>query len=133
MVSKPRVFRPAHLSSRQEASRQYEQRRGSARVRGYTAQWDRAAHSFKCDHPLCLGCEAVGVLTPTDVVDHVEPHKGDVTLFWDVDNWQVGCAWHHDVVKKRLEAMWMRGEIETDQLRLDSAAAKRLTLLLMPR
>ena len=24
-------------------------------------------------------------------VDHIEPHKGDDTLFWDQDNWQPLC------------------------------------------
>ena len=65
------------------------------------------------------------------LVDHIEPHKGDMALFWDQDNWQSGCQWHHDVVKKRLEVMWMRGEIEARELRLDSATAARLTRLLL--
>jgi 5-methylcytosine-specific restriction protein A len=31
-----------------------------------------------------------------EVVDHIKPHKGDMTLFWDENNWQSLCKMHHD-------------------------------------
>ena len=31
------------------------------------------------------------------VVDHIIPHKRDMTLFWDPDNRQSLCKHHHDV------------------------------------
>ncbi len=77
-------------------------------------------------HPLCCGCQAEGRVEPTTVVDHVIPHKGDMVLFWLVTNWQASCRWHHDVIKQKLEAMWLRGEIESADLRLDGAVARRL-------
>lgn len=66
-----------------------------------------------------------------DVVDHIVPHKGDQSLFWNERNWQSCCAWHHDVVKQKLEALRLKGEINIDDLRLDSEVAKRLTRELM--
>jgi 5-methylcytosine-specific restriction protein A len=30
------------------------------------------------------------------VVDHIKPHRGDQTLFWDRSNWQALCKQHHD-------------------------------------
>ena len=55
-------------------------------------------------------CRQTGVqLTETPnlphsaVVDHIEPHKGSLPLFWDPDNLQaVAKAWH-DADKQRLE------------------------------
>ena len=38
------------------------------------------------------------------MVDHVVPHRGDMTLFWDVANWQSLCATHHNATKKRQES-----------------------------
>lgn len=132
MPKKPPTFRPAHLGSVEASRSDYEQRRGSARRRGYDARWERASAQHKADFPLCAGCLAVGRYTATAVTDHVVPHRGDPTLFWDRDNWQSACAWHHDVVKARLEHMVDRGEMERPALRLDSADARRLTLLLAP-
>lgn len=132
MARKPRTFRPAHMPSVEQSKRDYERRRGSARQRGYTVAWDRASLAFKHDNPLCLGCRAVGVLRATEVVDHVEPHRGDLVLFWQRDMWQPACAWHHDVVKARLEVLFDKGEIGVDELWLDSPTACSLTRLLTP-
>ena len=65
-------------------------------------------------------------MVAADLVDHVEPHKGDTIKFWDTSKWQSSCRWHHDVVKQRLELMWARGEITVMDLWLDSPVALRL-------
>lgn len=102
-------------------------RRANARRRGYDARWERAAASFKDDHPLCVGCLATGQYSCAEAVDHIVPHKGDDRLFWDQGNWQPACIWHHNVIKQQLEIMWSSGVIAADQLRLDSPTAIRLT------
>ena len=33
---------------------------------------------------------------PATVVDHIIPHKGDMDIFWDEDNWQPLCKRCHD-------------------------------------
>jgi 5-methylcytosine-specific restriction protein A len=34
--------------------------------------------------------------TPADLVDHVVPHRGDPSLFWDeLNNWQSLCSSCH--------------------------------------
>lgn len=75
---------------------------------------------------------AVGRLAAVEVTDHIVPHRGDQTLFWDEANWQSSCAWHHDVVKSRLERDFEAGRLPRDALRLDSAAAQALTRQLAP-
>lgn len=37
------------------------------------------------------------------VVDHIEPHKGNLVLFWDANNLQALCKKCHDTHKQRLE------------------------------
>ena len=44
-----------------------------------------------------------GVIKEAAVVDHITPHKGDMKLFWDSDNWQSLCKQCHDSEKQRLE------------------------------
>lgn len=49
-------------------------------------------------NPLCVHCEEEGLINPAEVVDHIKPHKGDTTLFWDSENnWQPLCKRHHDI------------------------------------
>jgi hypothetical protein len=61
------------------------------------------------------------------VVDHVKPHRGDEGLFWNHENWQASCSWHHVQVKQALEAMFDRGSISAEALRLDSLEAMKLS------
>lgn len=82
---------------------------------------------WKREHPLCLGCKAVGRITATAVTDHTVPHKGDHALLVDEANWQPACRPHHDIVKQRLEALFKAGSIGRSDLRLDSAKAIELT------
>lgn len=133
MASKPKSFRPSHLGTVQQAQRDYEARRGSARERGYTARWDRTAADYKRDNPLCIGCEAVDRVELASVVDHIMPHRGNEDLFWDPANWQPCCARHHDIVKQYLERQFDQGLLSGADLRLTSQAAKAATLRLLPR
>jgi 5-methylcytosine-specific restriction endonuclease McrA len=75
----------------------------SSAERGYGVHWQRARHRFLLNHPLCVMCTANGHTTPADVVDHIQPHRGDRALFWDETNWQALCKMHHDSDKARLE------------------------------
>lgn len=128
MPVRPPTFRPRGRRSHREAKAEADTRRGSARERGYDTRWDREALSFKRDHPLCLGCQAVGRIVATEVVDHVEPHKGDMVKFWNKAMWQSACRWHHDVIKQQLERLYEQGKATLADLWLDSEKAKELTL-----
>ena len=70
--------------------------RGSAAQRGYGAQWQKARLLFLASNPLCVHCDREGRVTAANVVDHVIPHRGNETLFWDEGNWQALCKTHHD-------------------------------------
>ena len=67
-----------------------EAARPSARVRGYGRRWIEARRDFLASHPVCTGCGA-----PASVVDHVQPHRGDQSLFWSRSNWAALCAACH--------------------------------------
>jgi len=104
-----------------------DKRRSSAASRGYDQRWSAEAAEFKRTHPWCLGCAAIGIRTKTDVVDHIEPHRGNRAKFLDPNNRQPACNWHHNAIKPILEADWERGTIQVRALRLDSPEAIRLT------
>jgi len=103
------------------------ERQTNARQQGYTPQWDKVSKLYRAQHPLCLGCEAIGDITPAQCVDHVIPHRGNAALMWDMGNLQPLCRWHHDMIKQQLEIMHMRGEITDHDLRIDSPIAVRIS------
>lgn len=70
--------------------RSAERNRGNANHRGYNRKWRRAAAAWLAAKPLC-GCGRMAT-----VVDHIVPHRGDMDLFWDSDNWQTMCKGCHD-------------------------------------
>lgn len=89
--------------NRLETKRQADDRRGSARQRGYDTKWEKARAAFLAEHPLCRTCEKAGKVTAATVVDHIKPHRGDPVLFWASNNWQPLCKRHHDREKQREE------------------------------
>ena len=62
----------------------------------YGERWRRARKAFLAKHPVCVQCEREGKLAAASVVDHIRPHRGDLALFWDINNWQALCKQHHD-------------------------------------
>lgn len=72
--------------------------------RGYDYKWQKAREQYLRDNPLCVYCARQGCTAAASVVDHVVPHRGDMTLFWDQGNWQSLCKPCHDSVKQAEEA-----------------------------
>lgn len=118
----PPVFRPPWMPPRSVVSREADQRRGSARARGYDARWEKARLGYLSRHPLCVCCQAHGVVAAAELVDHIVPHKGDRALFWDRGNWQALCAWCHNHVKGVIEARWVTGGVAAAALDLSRKA-----------
>lgn len=75
----------------------------TAAQRGYDYRWQKYRAGFLRANPLCVMCHKEGRVTVATVVDHIQPHKGDMELFWDVDNHQALCTYHHSSVKQRIE------------------------------
>jgi 5-methylcytosine-specific restriction protein A len=82
--------------------------RGTSTERGYNARWRKARATYLQRHPLCVVCMEQHTVTPATVVDHVIPHQGDSTRFWDTMNWQGLCKQHHDSKTAR-ESAFGRG------------------------
>lgn len=83
-----------------------QERRPSARQRGYTSKWEKARKAYLAEHPLCETCRRAGRITAATVVDHITPHRGDYKMFWDRKNWQPLCdaaPWRCHSSKKQSE------------------------------
>jgi len=51
-----------------------------------SGRWKNARKKFMARYPTCVDCGR-----PGRQVDHKIPHRGNLTLFWDVRNWETRC------------------------------------------
>lgn len=70
--------------------------RASSTDRGYGHRWRKERAVFLAQYPLCVMCKDLGKAKAATVVDHIVPHKGNYSRFWDVGNWQALCSECHN-------------------------------------
>lgn len=68
-----------------------------------TKEWYRLRWNQLQVEPLCRRCASQGRVVAANIADHVKPHRGDVTLFFDATNLQSLCKLCHDSAKQREE------------------------------
>ncbi len=68
-----------------------------------TARWQRVRRAQLSREPLCRLHRQLGMVVVATVADHVLPHRGDETLFWDETNLQSLCADCHSRHKQAQE------------------------------
>lgn len=108
--------------SAEQADRAAHRTRDARRRAGAAAEWYRRARKWyqsrrwarrRREHltrePLCRQCKARGVIRAAGAVDHILPHRGDETLFWDPANWQSLCIACHNA-KSAAEQAEQAGE-----------------------
>lgn len=78
--------------------------------RGYDYEWQCYRRDYLVVHPLCA-IRGDGCTLAATVVDHIEPHRGNLALFNDPDNHQPACAHCHSMHKQRTEAIDNQGRV----------------------
>jgi 5-methylcytosine-specific restriction enzyme A len=119
MVKNPKTFRASWLPSKQQVRQYHDRDRGSAWSRGYDANWQRARLVHLSESPVCVCCQANGVIVPATMVDHVVPHKGNPDVFWNKADWQSLCDWCHKAIKASVEYSWLNKQATIASLRLN--------------
>jgi len=61
-----------------------------------TKRWRSLRKAQLRVEPMCRSCHESGKVVEATLVDHVIPHRGDMRLFFDVDNLQSLCVTCHD-------------------------------------
>lgn len=103
MPNRPPVHKPARATVSKVDSR------ASAHRRGYSRTWRRARAVYLAEHPLCVQCQVRGRVVAAQVVDHIIPHQGDSSLFWDHENnWQSLCFACHNTKTATLDGAFGR-------------------------
>lgn len=80
----------AHAGSGSQARRY-----GNLNAANKRFRWMRLA--FLMAHPMCARC----LTEPATILDHITPHRGISTLFWNQRNWQGLCVHCHGVKTAR--------------------------------
>jgi len=99
MPVKPGTHKPARtMAKRHEVIADYQSqtRKDFTNASGYGYKWRLASKAYLKANPLCAQCEKEGWVRMGVAVDHVQPHRGDMELFWDKSQWQTLCKFHHD-------------------------------------
>jgi len=75
-----------------------QEQRPTAAARGYGRRWRIASKAYLRAHPIAVDYfgEHDGKVYLAEVVDHIIPHRGDMKLFWDSNNWQGLTKADHD-------------------------------------
>lgn len=102
----------AHAELQQRENQQHQrlidERRDPLTRKQYNGHWARYSQQYRRHHPFCIECEREGILTASEVVDHIIPHRGDYALFWDVNNHQPLCERHHTAKTANEGGQWGR-------------------------
>ena len=64
--------------------------------------WKLRSQRLKAE-PWCRFCRQAGVVTPAEIADHIQPHRGDKRIFFDQTNLQSLCKRCHDKTKQGIE------------------------------
>lgn len=67
-----------------------------------TSKWRKIRNAFLIANPLCVMCLTDGMYSPATVCDHIDPHKGNIDLFYR-GPFQALCKTHHDGAKAKQE------------------------------
>lgn len=117
MANKPPHFRPGvgpvtAEQARKLRQRKYAKERPDKKFQALyrSARWFTLRRIILTRNPLCVMCRAAGRVVVASVVDHIEPHKGAMTLFWSLENLQGLCASCHSGPKRREENAIKKGE-----------------------
>jgi 5-methylcytosine-specific restriction protein A len=93
----PELVTSGRCARHQSARRRVERRHYSGQPTvNYGRRWRKSRALFLERNPFCSVCADEGKVTPANVVDHREPHRGDFELFWRESNWSALCESHHN-------------------------------------
>lgn len=67
-----------------------------------TYRWQRKREAQLNQDPICCYCIKEGRVEEATVADHIIPHRGDVSAFWN-NELQSLCKHCHDSIKQREE------------------------------
>ena len=115
-MKKPKQFKP----TRKKVKSFSLGKKKTGRAKGYGKEWEAYRIRFLHHNPRCYSCGRHKSDIRVDV-DHVEAHKGNMKLFWKVDNLIPLCVECHSIVT----GMFDKYEVPLVKEKLEWIAKKR--------
>jgi 5-methylcytosine-specific restriction endonuclease McrA len=78
-----------------------------------STRWQRVRRAHLQQEPFCRMCVAKGIHTLARVVDHLEPHGGDLVKFY-MGQKQSLCFDCHDRLKQQIDQVGYSSEVDAD-------------------
>lgn len=76
--------------------------------------WRQLRNLHLSRHPLCALCLKEGKTVAGNTVHHIKPHRGDWSLFNDIDNLETLCHKHHSADAQQAEVIGYSGRVQVD-------------------
>ncbi|RCW38675.1 HNH endonuclease signature motif containing protein [Marinilabilia salmonicolor] len=73
-----------------------------------TKNWRELRQIALAQNPLCELCKKAGRLTPAKEVNHIIPAEEDISKFFDLNNLQPLCSFHHRSITRRDNSKYSR-------------------------
>ena len=114
-ISCSRLVTPGHRFCAPHLKRErahYDGKRDKDTRALYNYRWNKYSKQYIKNNPLCVcpECREKKYPLPSEVVDHIKPHKGDYELFWDETNHQAMAKVCHDKKTAIEDGGWGRGD-----------------------
>lgn len=84
-----------------------------------SSRWIKRRKRQLNENPLCALCLKQGLVTPANVADHIDPHRGDHDAFFHGEL-QSLCEIHHNAAKQSEELKGFSSAIGLDGWPIDS-------------
>lgn len=94
---------------RQQVHQAYNEQRDESDAFYKTERWKRLSIRFRKLHPLCCECEREGRVTPSKMVDHIQPRKAHPELSLEWSNLRALCWPCHNRIGQRVGLQWLQG------------------------
>lgn len=69
----------------------------------YGRRWRKLRKAYLTENPYCVMCKDESRIALATELDHIKKHNGNEQLFYEENNWQGLCAYHHRSVKAQME------------------------------
>jgi 5-methylcytosine-specific restriction protein A len=80
----------------------YNTRRADSDRRYSTEKWRKLSITFRKRNPLCVHCDANGLVRPAVLVDHIKPAKAHPELFFEWRNLRALCQKCHNSIGEKV-------------------------------
>lgn len=105
-MKKPKSFKPKTHQSK----RVFDGRKHITDL--YDHAWEKYREKYLKNNPKCYACGK-----PSKAIDHVAAHRGDVALFWKLDNMIPLCTSCHNTVTSLFDRQGKRVEKKLEWLK----------------